>query len=467
MKAIGTIIERFTPEEREKFRLTYEAKTDSTLPLQTRYLQELFKNPDLSGSDFISSQKITRNTFNKIRSLAYDELIAWIGQHIVMNFHWQTHTVWWFVTKGLYQEAWSLFRETEKKLLERKHYPGLEALYSEGIRVLLYLPPSREVLERMEDLRDASILNASRLMEFTTLSKTFNVENLRLQNAGLKQTIGNAKEYEKRLRRLYHDAVQTGQTRLMRSAAYCLIVWYTRHETHLKKLQYILDDYEREMTDRFETLIPEEQVDYWQFFSSLYSLYDLGASPMPYYAHIEAVMPRFPHTRDVIYFAKAGYAISVRRYDIAFEEREKLRHTVAAEEKTKLMIARIDVSLGWYLLRRGELSNREFIERMDAVFHHPERKRFPEVEFMTRVSEILFLCNEGEWETALMKCDALRKFAERSASPLIPEFSIIIPPYTATIRSRITGKPYRRRSGINHSIRWTRWAMEELDAVMA
>jgi len=452
MKLLSVYIEKLT--EQEKAQLRAELNLKNTI--QARYILALLRDTQLNTKTFIQTEQITLTTFNKSKTLALDILVTWISENAATNLHAASDVLWWFTSKGLYKEGWQYFLQTEKKLQHNKQYHLLQALYTEAMRLQIYISN----IQAMEEIRDHAYSNSIRLLEYTSIQTAYSVEIARLEDATLQPTT----VYERKLRALYKQAQRADHHNLVSNVLYCLFVYYTRHDFSLNKAHDTVRDMAKALKRYTTTLTQYGKAVLANNIAQFSMLYNVEQSPEEFIGLVEQGLP--PEWQNIGKIGIAGYYISTNQPYKA----KALRNTISMKnitiEKEIASVAKLDISLAWEALKKGEITAKEFTKHIRSFYDIRGRRIYRELDFMTRTNEILFLLHQKEYETALAKCESLRKFAERNMHTNLSFFHIIIQPYITTIQALVQGKKTRIKYPNNHTIRWTKWAMDELTEIV-
>ncbi|MBX7154657.1 MAG: hypothetical protein U0Y96_14170 [Candidatus Kapaibacterium sp.] len=452
MKNLGTLLDKLSEEEQQNLRDYLVTKQT----VQSSYINSLLGNPGLLPKQFVAKEKITQATFNKSKSLAYDMLVTWIAENVASNLHAPADVLWWFTSKGLYKEGWEYFLHAEKKLQHAKNYHMLNALYTEGMRLQIYIGN----LHAMEELRDHAYSNSIRLMEYTSIQSAYSVEIARLEDATLQPTV----VYERKLRSLYKQAHRADHHNLVSNTLYCLFVYYTRHDFSLLKADWVTQEMIKALRRYSTSLTPYGKAILANNIAQFAMLHEVEQTPDEYIVLVEQGFPK--EWQNLGKIGTAGYYVSTNQ----IEKAKLLRQGISMEnigiEKEIAAVAKLDVSLAWYTYKNNEMSAKEFTKYVQAFYKLPGRRVYRELDFMVRVNEILFLVHQREFETALAKCESLRKFSERTMHKSYQFFAVIVAPYITAVQALCYGKIPKVRSPKKHIIRWTRWAISELQDVV-
>ncbi len=452
MKSLSLLLNKLDATERGRLSTVLAQKNT----LATRYVQALIDNPSLHEKRFVQQEKMSKASFHKTKSLAYDFLLTWISENVAQNLSAAADMLWWFCSKGLYKEGWEYFLATEKKLQQKKNYQVLHALYTEAMRLQIYIAN----ISAMEEIRDHSVLNAIRLMEYNAIQTAYSVEIARLEDPRLEPSL----VYERKLRALYKQAQRSDHHNLVSNVLYCLFVYHTRHDFSLAKASDVVREMAKALRRYSSALTPYGSAVLANNIAQFALLYDVEESPEEFISIVELGLP--PEWQNVGKIGICGYYLNTAQVTKARQLRSSIDMSNIAIEKELAAVAKLDLSFAWEDLKSGKCTARDFSTRLQAFYAMPGRRVYRELDFMARTQEILFLVHQGSYETALAKCEALRKFSERGAHKEFEFFRVIVQPYLTTVQALVQSKKPRVRQPRRHTVRWTRWAMQELERVI-
>ncbi len=452
MKQISTILEKLEAQERELLRQDMLEK--NTAP--SRYLLALLDDAECTAQDFRLREKMSIGSLHKTVSTAFEVLSVWISEKVAMNLSPASDMLWWFCSKGLYAEGWKYYLRCEKKLQSAKDYAALQSLYTEAMRLQIYIGN----LVAMEELRELAVLNAARLAEYTAVQTAYSIEIVRLENPRLQTSLA----YEEKLRALVKQAQRAEHHNLVSNALYCLFVYHTRHAFSVEKTMDVVEEMKKTLRRYAPVLSPYRKAVLANNIAQFTLLYDVPQRPEEFVEIVERGLPN--EWQNIGKIGVCGYYIATRQLDKAKRLRSTIDMSNIAIEKELASVAKLDLSLAWEDFKTRKLGVAEFRLALQHFYDLPGRRVYRELDFMARTLEILFLLRLQAFDTAVSKCEALRKFCERGNTNEFQAFDALVQPYLTTAHALSQGKQPKLRSIKKHTARWTRWALEELENVV-